>query len=130
MPPGWYYAEGDPPGTNRYWDGETWQGGPQPVVQPAAGFSPGMTGGFGQAYAESSQALLALLLSLAALLCCGLLWPVAWKLGHDEIVAIDAGRRDPNNRGTANAGRIIGMIGTGLLVLVVVVWIIAVLAAL
>lgn len=30
--PGWYYAEGDPPGTQRYWDGAQWQGGPQPVA--------------------------------------------------------------------------------------------------
>lgn len=31
QPPGWYYAEGDPPGTQRYWDGSKWEGGPQPV---------------------------------------------------------------------------------------------------
>ncbi len=30
-PPGWYQAGGDPPGTQRYWDGATWQGGPQPI---------------------------------------------------------------------------------------------------
>ncbi|MGI9597855.1 MAG: RDD family protein [Acidimicrobiales bacterium] len=35
QPPGWYYAQGDPPGTQRYWDGSSWQGGPQPV--PGAG---------------------------------------------------------------------------------------------
>jgi len=30
-PAGWYYAQGDPPGTQRYWDGAAWQGEPQPV---------------------------------------------------------------------------------------------------
>ncbi len=35
QPPGWYYAQGDPPDTQRYWDGTQWQGGPQPV--PGAG---------------------------------------------------------------------------------------------
>ena len=30
-PPGWYYAQGDPPGTQRYWDGGAWQGGPIPM---------------------------------------------------------------------------------------------------
>lgn len=29
MPAGWYHAEGDPAGTQRYWDGVTWQGEPQ-----------------------------------------------------------------------------------------------------
>lgn len=40
QPPGWYYAQGDPPGTQRYWDGFSWQGGPQPV---AGGGSFGMS---------------------------------------------------------------------------------------
>jgi len=31
MPAGWYHADGDPAGTQRYWDGETWQGGPQTI---------------------------------------------------------------------------------------------------
>lgn len=35
QPPGWYYAQGDPPGTQRYWDGTQWQGAPQAV--PGAG---------------------------------------------------------------------------------------------
>lgn len=37
MPPGWYYAQGDPPGTQRYWDGNGWQGGPQPAGGAAVG---------------------------------------------------------------------------------------------
>lgn len=39
QPPGWYYAQGDPPGTQRYWDGMAWQGGPQamPTAEGAAG---------------------------------------------------------------------------------------------
>ncbi|MDH3679649.1 MAG: protein kinase [Acidimicrobiia bacterium] len=28
---GWYYATGDPPGTQRFWNGAQWQGGPTPV---------------------------------------------------------------------------------------------------
>lgn len=39
QPPGWYYAQGDPPGTQRYWDGSAWQGGPQamPSAEGVAG---------------------------------------------------------------------------------------------
>lgn len=77
-------------------------------------------------YPESSQATTAIVLSILGFVCCGLLFPVGWKLGHDEVTAIDTGRRDPNNRGTANAARIIGMIGTGLLVLGVLGYIILV----
>lgn len=29
--PGWYHAEGDPPNTERYWDGTQWTEGPRPV---------------------------------------------------------------------------------------------------
>ncbi len=38
---GWYYAQGDPPGTQRYWDGTQWQGGPQMVPEA------GQQGGYG-----------------------------------------------------------------------------------
>lgn len=48
QPPGWYYAQGDPPGTQRYWDGAQWQGGPQPVA--------GAGGGIGQATAATNLA--------------------------------------------------------------------------
>jgi uncharacterized RDD family membrane protein YckC len=50
--PGWYQAPGDPDGTQRYWDGTNWVGGPEPISQQApptagsydsAGASPGMT---------------------------------------------------------------------------------------
>lgn len=43
------------------------------------------------------------------------LGPVAWVMGNNELEAIDAGRRPPENRGTANAGKILGIISTALL---------------
>lgn len=44
--PGWYNAEGDPPGTTRYWDGERWVG--DPVHTPAASPANGSFGPTGQ----------------------------------------------------------------------------------
>lgn len=35
-PAGWYYAPGDPEGTQRYWDGAQWIGEPQAVQQQPA----------------------------------------------------------------------------------------------
>ena len=29
--PGWYHAQGDPPGTERFWDGSAWTEGPRPI---------------------------------------------------------------------------------------------------
>lgn len=48
---GWYHAEGDPPGTQRYWTGSAWQGGPQvapdgAMAAPVDG-APLGAGGFG-----------------------------------------------------------------------------------
>ena len=49
QPPGWYYAQGDPPGTQRYWDGAQWVGGPQAAQGAVAG-----AGGYGQPQFGSS----------------------------------------------------------------------------
>jgi len=63
-PPGWYYAAGDPPGTQRYWDGSQWQGGPQPV---AAGGPGGMAAG-GMTLANPGSRLLARIVDVLVLL--------------------------------------------------------------
>ena len=34
--PGWYFAQGDPPGTERYWNGAMWEG----TYRAAGGFTP------------------------------------------------------------------------------------------
>lgn len=62
--PGWYYAQGDPPGTHRYWDGAQWVGGPQPVTAASA---PGyMAGGMasGMPLAEPGTRILARLIDV------------------------------------------------------------------
>jgi hypothetical protein len=67
------------------------------------------------AYPEASQATTVLVLGIIAMVLCQLLGPVAWVMGNNELAAIDSGRRPPENRGTANAGRILGIISTVLL---------------
>ena len=55
MQPGWYYAQGDAPGTQRYWDGTQWVGGPPPVGQTQDG---AMTaGGAGQSVEYGPRAV-------------------------------------------------------------------------
>lgn len=69
------------------------------------------------AYPEASQATTILVLGIIGIVLCQFLGPVAWIMGNNELQAIDAGRRAPENRGTANAGRILGIISTVLLAL-------------
>lgn len=66
---------------------------------------------------ESSQAVTVLVLGILSLVVCGILGPIAWKLGNDELAAIAAGRRSGENLGMAQAGRICGIVGTCLLAL-------------
>ncbi len=219
-PRGWYAAEGDPAGTQRWWDGAQWVGEPQPIpAQPATpdpssgtpdlpllsdtvsgadipevpdaiaaagssmpempGFStpdvssmpdvatpdmpdvvtpdlptmadlsspdagmpaiPGSAlppqdgtgplpgpGSFPGApmpapagstgfFAEPSQATLALVLSIVGFFC-GITAPFGLWFGWKEREGIDAGRRDPANRGQAVAAIVIGAITTVLFVL-------------
>lgn len=69
------------------------------------------------AYPEQSQATTILVLGILGIICCGPLGIAAWVMGNNELAAIEAGRRTPENRSTANAGRIMGIVGTVLLAL-------------
>lgn len=109
--PGWYHAEGDPPDTERYWDGSSWTEGPRPVGGfPAAPPTPApvpVGGAYAGYYGESSQATTALVLSICGLFCC-ITAPIGAYMAYKEKDAIDAGRRDPKNRGQAVAALVIG----------------------
>jgi len=77
--------------------------------------------GYPYQHYEPSQATTALVLGILGIVICSILAPVAWSIGNTEIQAIDAGRRNPANRSTANAGRIMGIVGTVFLLLGIVV---------
>ena len=94
-------------------------------------------------YPEASQATTALVLGLLGLLggvsgllfgilglLVGFLSPFGWYLGRKEMKAIDAGLRDPTNRGTAKAGMILGIVGTGFIVLAIALFVVIVIAVL
>jgi hypothetical protein len=66
-------------------------------------------------YPEQSQATTILVLGILGLILCQVLAPFAWVMGNKELAAIDSGLRSPENRSTANAGKILGIIGTVLL---------------
>jgi uncharacterized membrane protein YjgN (DUF898 family) len=74
-----------------------------------------------QYYPEDSQATTVLVLGILSLVLCQILGPIAWVMGNNELAGIDAGRRPPQNRGTAQAGRILGIISTVLMIIGIVV---------
>jgi hypothetical protein len=100
---------------------------PYPAQQPYPGQGsystyPGQWGG----YPEASQGTLALVLGIIGLFAFWPLSPFAWIVGRNEVRGVDAGRRDPANRGLGLAGQIMGIIGTVFLVLSVILVVVAI----
>lgn len=78
-------------------------------------------------YPEQSQAVTALVLGILSIVLCQVLGPFAWKIGHDELRAINEGRRPVSNQGLAQAGKVCGIVGTVLLgigVVFLVLWLV------
>jgi hypothetical protein len=63
------------------------------------------------------QGTIILVLGILSILICGFLGPVAWIMGNNAVAEIDRNPAAYTNRGTVNAGRICGIIGTVLLIL-------------
>ena len=63
---------------------------------------------------------LILVLGILSLVVCSPLGIVAWILGSNDLREMDSGAMDPAGRGTTQAGKICGIIGTILLILSVI----------
>jgi hypothetical protein len=64
----------------------------------------------------SNQAITALVLGILGLVCCSLAAPFAWYFGQTELRAIREGRSPAAGEGMAMAGKILGIVGTVILV--------------
>ncbi len=71
----------------------------------------------------SGRAITSLVLGIVGILCCGPLAIVAWILGAIELSDIKKGLSPRAGEGMAKAGMIIGIIGTVLMILGILVWI-------
>ena len=90
---------------------------PSAYGAPASGY--GLPPGYGPGYgAENSKGTTALVCGIFGLLCCVLLSIVAIVTGRQGMTLADQGRA--NNRGTAQAGFILGWIGVAIWVLLFV----------
>lgn len=82
---------------------------PPPAQGPGYGYVP-----------DHPRATLALVLGILSLVLCQLLGPVAWVIGGRAVQEIDASGGTVGGRGSANAGRILGIVATVLLILGIV----------
>ena len=74
-------------------------------------------GASGRAYQPHRGALI-LILGVLGFVCCQLFSVAAWIMGYSDLQAINAGRMDPSGKGLTQAGMIIGIVGTVLMILV------------
>lgn len=105
-------------------------GGQPPFGQPPPYGPPPGGPPFGQGPSENApNAVLSLVLGIVGILLCTIAAPFAWVLGKraEEAVAANPGRY--SGKDMATAGKVLGIIGTGLLALGIVVAIIFVIAA-
>ena len=62
-----------------------------------------------------------LVLGILGLIVCQLFSPVAWYVGHQELKAIRSGRSPSSDEGIAKVGMVLGIVGTILLIVGLVV---------
>jgi hypothetical protein len=91
----------------------------------------------GYALPEHPQATTAMVLGILGLATCTVLSPFAWRIGKRAVSEIDASNGRLGGRGPAQAGYVMGLIGTimlgivvGGLALILVVWLVLVSLAL
>jgi hypothetical protein len=71
------------------------------------------------------KAVTSLVLGIVGVVCCSIAAPFAWSIGKKTVNEIDASGGQMGGRGQAQAGYILGIIGTVLLAISLVFFIIA-----
>ncbi len=93
----------------------------QPYTAPQYGQPYGQAQPYGQQpgyptyAADHPKATTALILGILGIVVCGFLAPFAWRIGKRTVDEIDASQGQLGGRGSAQAGYILGLIGTVLL---------------
>jgi uncharacterized membrane protein YjgN (DUF898 family) len=83
---------------------------PPPPDQSGAGYQP-------MPPQDHPRAMLALILGILGLVVCSVLAPFAWSIGRTAVREIDASGGRYGGRGAAQAGYVLGVIGTVILIL-------------
>lgn len=98
---------------------------PQQPPTPPAGPPPGYQPGYYVEPPKHPQATTVLVLGILGIVLCGILAPFAWKMGNTALREIDAAPPGTvGGRGEVNAGKILGIIGTVILIAAVLFFIV------
>jgi hypothetical protein len=124
-PPGDPYDPNRPPG-EQPWSGDQGQQPPGGFASYPPPYAPPVQGGYGQQPQNHPNATTALVLGIVGVICCALTAPFAWVMGKKAMDEIDASGGRVGGRGNAQAGYVLGIVGTILLVLGIVVTAIAI----
>ncbi len=99
----WEQQQQSPPGPGQPQYGQPPYGQP-PYGQPPVGYAP-----------DHPKATTALVLGILGIVICGIIAPFAWRIGKQTLVEIDGSNGQLGGRGSAQAGYVLGIIGTILL---------------
>jgi hypothetical protein len=77
-------------------------------------------------YAYAPRGTTILVLGVLSIMLCQILGPIAWSMGSEELKRIDSNQTAPDERSSAQAGYICGIISTVLLILTVLVIVVAI----
>jgi hypothetical protein len=106
--------------------------GSPPGYGPPPGYEPPPYA-YGQQYGgyarEHPQGTTILVLGILSLVICQVIGPFAWVMGNNALAEIDANPMAYTNRSSVQAGRICGIVATGLLSLYAVVILVVIVAA-
>jgi TRAP-type C4-dicarboxylate transport system permease small subunit len=89
-------------------------------------YPPPPPGGYQPPQQDHPRATMSLILGILGLVICGVIAPFAWNMGKKTMNEIDASGGQLGGRGMAQAGYIMGIIGTVLLALGVLFFLIAI----
>ncbi|HSE70500.1 MAG TPA: DUF4190 domain-containing protein [Nocardioidaceae bacterium] len=96
----------------------SWEQKGQPPGEPPGGAGYGQAPGYpppGPYAPDHPKATTVLVLGILGIVVCGVIAPFAWVMGRQTLAEIDGSHGRLGGRGAANAGYILGIIGTVLL---------------
>ncbi len=67
------------------------------------------------------RGVLILVLGILGIVCCFICGIIAWVMGNNDMREIDAGRMDPTGRGLTQVGKICGIVGVILWIVMIVI---------